>query len=60
MIVKTNTILSEKTIIEIREDIKAQIKDGGIVVLDGLYESEVVEFDTLKCEGEFIHYDDGK
>ena len=51
LIVKTNAMLNEKNIFEIRDDIKAQINDCGIVVLDSLYEYEVVEFDALNYEG---------
>ena len=60
LIVKTNKMLNEKNIFEIRNDIKAQINDCGIVVLDSLYKYEVVEFDALNYEGEMINYADTK
>lgn len=48
LIVKINTILSEKTYEEIRADILRQYHEGGVIVLDSGIECEVVEFDSVE------------
>lgn len=48
LLVKINTILSEKTCEEIRADILRQYHEGGVIVLDNRMEYEVVEFDSVE------------
>ena len=54
LLVKANALLLDKEIKEIRKDILNQINDGGVLVLDNCYKTDVVEFDSMKVGGEFV------
>lgn len=47
LIVKFNSILGEQTAEELRQEILKQYNDGGVIVVDHSYITEVVEFDTV-------------
>lgn len=51
LIVKFNTILGEITAEELRQEILGQYRDGGVIVVDRSYITEVIEFDTVEVKG---------
>ena len=48
LVIKANTILLDKSLEDIRLGVLNQIENGGVIVLDQLYDVEVMEFDAVK------------